>query len=325
MKALLLSSMSLLVIGCACDPDAIAMPSPRCGDGRVATIGEECDPAAPDSPLECSETCELLDGCGDGEVDEGEECDDDAVIDLSDGADDPCVSRTCRWRVDAGPAIEDGGIPNGDGSVGPDASRPDTGPRGPRLDLTVSGDCAVGSDPAGIVCGRGSVPCTTTFPLGTHVRLSAVANAGATLAWSGDCSSAEGGSSPVVTVTMESDRTCALSCTEGGTTGPRIADVTIDPWIGTTYTTARHSMTPVTYDEDGVNQPVTELFDVERCDWIATPETGPAIAVTPEGCRPLGLGRDGDVPLVSGYLSLDVTVVLRDGGTGMAHASIFVR
>ena len=62
-------------------------PAAFCGDGTV-NGQEECDTAG--ASATCSATCELLDGCGDGNIDAGEFCDDNNVV-----AGDGC-SNTCQ-------------------------------------------------------------------------------------------------------------------------------------------------------------------------------------------------------------------------------------
>jgi len=68
-----------------------ALFAPTCGDGEVEE-GEACDDGNLSNDDACSSVCEVLTVCGDGEVEEGEECD-DGNADAGDGCDDQCQSE----------------------------------------------------------------------------------------------------------------------------------------------------------------------------------------------------------------------------------------
>jgi cysteine-rich repeat protein len=75
-----------------------------CGDGvREPVAGEECDDGNTVSLDGCTATCQVEDGCGDGNLDAGEECDDD---NLADG--DGCTA-TCQLEVGCGNGVVDTG------------------------------------------------------------------------------------------------------------------------------------------------------------------------------------------------------------------------
>jgi cysteine-rich repeat protein len=69
---------------------AVRIPFPVCGDGVVSgDVGETCDPPGEPAgePNECREDCTF---CGDGILDDGEECDDGNNVD-GDGCDAYCM------------------------------------------------------------------------------------------------------------------------------------------------------------------------------------------------------------------------------------------
>jgi cysteine-rich repeat protein len=69
-------------------------PASFCGNG-VTGPGEECDTSGPSAT--CSATCQLLDGCGDGNLDAGESCDDNNIV-----SGDGC-SSTCQLDITCAP------------------------------------------------------------------------------------------------------------------------------------------------------------------------------------------------------------------------------
>ncbi|HEU0032639.1 MAG TPA: DUF4215 domain-containing protein [Kofleriaceae bacterium] len=94
-------------------------PPPVCGDGHVDE-GEECDDGNTTSGDGCSATCEIETPpcCGDGHVDPGEECDDGNTT-SGDGCSATCEIETppcCGdGHVDPGEECDDGNTTNGDG------------------------------------------------------------------------------------------------------------------------------------------------------------------------------------------------------------------
>jgi len=88
-----------------------------CGDNVLQTVaGEECEDGGRVDGDGCSATCQLEDGCGDGNLDAGEECDDDNLSDA-----DAC-SSTCLvldgcgdGNLDAGEQCDDDNVTSGDG------------------------------------------------------------------------------------------------------------------------------------------------------------------------------------------------------------------
>ncbi len=106
-----------------------AVPSiVECGDGRICPGGSVCTPRG----------CSLLGLCGDGIIDDGEQCDDGNRT-SADGCSSTCVSEACNnGTIDQGEACDDGNALSHDGcSSGCLVERPNwyelmrTGPPGP--------------------------------------------------------------------------------------------------------------------------------------------------------------------------------------------------
>jgi len=91
--------------------------APACGDGTVDE-GEQCDDGNTANGDGCSEICETepQPSCGDGNVDEGEQCDDGNTAD-GDGCSATCVTEPCcgDGHLDAGEQCDDGNTSDGDG------------------------------------------------------------------------------------------------------------------------------------------------------------------------------------------------------------------
>jgi cysteine-rich repeat protein len=64
--------------------------APFCGDGATNSASEECDDGNTDNADACSNTCQITDGCGDGNIDAGEVCDDNNIA-SGDGCSSACV------------------------------------------------------------------------------------------------------------------------------------------------------------------------------------------------------------------------------------------
>ena len=87
-------------------------PAPVCGNGEVEE-GEACDDGNDDELDACSNNC-VLNFCGDGEVNNGEECDDGNDNDV-DACNDSCVINFCGdGEVNNGEACDDGNDNNVD-------------------------------------------------------------------------------------------------------------------------------------------------------------------------------------------------------------------
>jgi cysteine-rich repeat protein len=100
------------VIGRICEVE----PAP-CGDSiRQLPIGEECDDGNTTGGDGCSATCQIEDGCGDGNLDPGEECDDDNRTD-GDGCSSSCgLENGCGdGNLDLGEECDDDNTTSGDG------------------------------------------------------------------------------------------------------------------------------------------------------------------------------------------------------------------
>jgi len=106
---------------CTLEPTLVA-GGEFCGDGIVqATVGEQCEPAThdPSLPYGCSEDCQftfLL--CGDGKVDEGEQCDEGPAN--SNIADATCRTNCTRGKcgdgiIDSAEQCDDGNNRSFDG------------------------------------------------------------------------------------------------------------------------------------------------------------------------------------------------------------------
>jgi cysteine-rich repeat protein len=99
-RALLLLSITLLVLGCP-EPEPEPEPlDPGCGDGDVTSI-EECDDSLDNSdsaPDACRTDC-TLPTCGDGVVDSGETCDDGGPFG-GDGCSPTCAVESGRLEAE---------------------------------------------------------------------------------------------------------------------------------------------------------------------------------------------------------------------------------
>jgi hypothetical protein len=92
----------------SCTPECA--PAPKCGDGNVDTdYGEECDPnqTSIDPTQQCSTGCRWVGGCGDGQPQAGEDCDEG---DLFNTGEYGGCTPSCHY----GPRCGDG-VVNGDG------------------------------------------------------------------------------------------------------------------------------------------------------------------------------------------------------------------
>ena len=90
--------ISVFVVGRICEIE----PAP-CGDSILQpAIGEECEDGNPASGDGCSATCQLEDGCGDGNLDPGEECDDDNFA-SGDGCSATCQAELLSIAIRPGP------------------------------------------------------------------------------------------------------------------------------------------------------------------------------------------------------------------------------
>ena len=96
-------------------PTAPPAPGPYCGDGIVQDT-EECDDGNNDDGDGCSANCTIEPYCGDGVVDTGEECDDGNNVD-GDGCSATCtVEPYCGdGVVDSNEECDDGNNVDGDG------------------------------------------------------------------------------------------------------------------------------------------------------------------------------------------------------------------
>ena len=102
------------VIGSVCLPTAGACG--ECGNGEVDD-GETCDDGNLESGDGCDDTCQAEAGCGDGDLDEDEECDDGNVED-GDGCSSLCSEEFCGDGIlheGLGEECDDGNFDNGDG------------------------------------------------------------------------------------------------------------------------------------------------------------------------------------------------------------------
>lgn len=93
---------------------------PACGDG-VIDEGEECDDGNTEDGDGCSATCAIEPFCGDGNVDDGEECDDENVVD-GDGCSSICTLEATTTpavcgdgEVEDNEECDDGNTEDGDG------------------------------------------------------------------------------------------------------------------------------------------------------------------------------------------------------------------
>ena len=92
----------------------VAYPTDDCGDG-VLDDGEECDDGNNRGGDGCSATCNVDAFCGDGAVGGGEECD-DGNTDEGDGCDADCRAEVCgNGAVQVGEECDDGNTDAGDG------------------------------------------------------------------------------------------------------------------------------------------------------------------------------------------------------------------
>jgi cysteine-rich repeat protein len=96
-----------------------------CGDGIVQSSLEECDPAANNGNIKCSDHCTKIE-CGNGVLDPGEECDDGKANDNSGDCTEDCRNARCgdgylktHGKSRGGPypyeVCDDGNDANGDG------------------------------------------------------------------------------------------------------------------------------------------------------------------------------------------------------------------
>ncbi|MGN6104192.1 MAG: DUF4215 domain-containing protein, partial [Kofleriaceae bacterium] len=96
------------VVGRICEIELQA-----CGDHVIqSTEGEECDDGNATGGDGCSATCQIEDGCGDGNLDPGEQCDDDNVV-----SGDGC-SATCQFEQTCGNGVREGTEECDDGNTG---------------------------------------------------------------------------------------------------------------------------------------------------------------------------------------------------------------
>ncbi|HJX63815.1 MAG TPA: DUF4215 domain-containing protein [Polyangia bacterium] len=94
-----------------CGLDCVA--APRCGDGNVDTdFGEECEPIMTNDP-NCTDACRLPGGCGDGQIEPPEECDDGA---LSNNGEYGGCAPSCIFAPHCGDGIVNGPETCDDGS-----------------------------------------------------------------------------------------------------------------------------------------------------------------------------------------------------------------
>ena len=105
-------NISTFVVGRICEVE----PAP-CGDSILQpAVGEECDDGNTAGGDGCSATCQLEDGCGDGNLDPGEECDDNNTAG-GDGCSATCQAEDgCGdGNLDPGEECDDDNTAGGDG------------------------------------------------------------------------------------------------------------------------------------------------------------------------------------------------------------------
>ena len=94
-----------------CNPDCT--PAPRCGDGVVQEdYGEKCEPTMSNDP-NCTDSCRLPGGCGDGKIEPPEKCDDGELFNNGDygGCAPSCIyAPHCGDGIKNGPEECDDGI-----------------------------------------------------------------------------------------------------------------------------------------------------------------------------------------------------------------------
>ncbi|HRX84215.1 MAG TPA: DUF4215 domain-containing protein [Phycisphaerae bacterium] len=113
-----------------------------CGDG-VLNPGEECDDGNNDDGDGCAADCTLEPYCGDGHVDPGEECDDGNTADGDGCAADCTIEPYCGdGHVDPGEECDDGNTADGDGCA---------------ADCTIEPYCGDGVLNAGEECDDGNL------------------------------------------------------------------------------------------------------------------------------------------------------------------------
>ncbi len=112
------------------------------------------------------------------------------------------------------------------------------------LTLTLTGDGAVISDPAGLNCPE---TCSASFVEGTQVTLTAMAGENFVFTgWKGDCAGCEG---TTCTIAMDADKTCSAEFEEVPNEPPVIESLEADPTSGLAPLTV--TFTCQAYDSDG--------------------------------------------------------------------------
>lgn len=92
-----------------------------CGDGVIASCGEECDNGENNGVFtgtgnDCNTDCTIRSVCGNGVKEKGEECD-DGNLDNDDGCNESCYNETTcgNGKIECGEQCDDGNNDDGDG------------------------------------------------------------------------------------------------------------------------------------------------------------------------------------------------------------------